>query len=177
MKKAIAILLMCLILSSCARKNQTDIDETTIDILRTGEYFQEKQMESLKSAALSWQELTNKGVGGFANIVVIEPADDSVQQVFVSLQYGGDNRRYEKLHFETPAGAQARIICAMPGGGSGDLMLGYRFISEDSEWYEIFLWAYGSDLSTENRWRNTTGIQPSWYEDTMEAPVEEWFFE
>jgi hypothetical protein len=135
----IIIIILCVLLFSCTN-NENGIPPTTEDktdgdisfgnngsqrelfsgLLRTGEFFTAEQIEELKTQALSRQSVQT-GIGGFADIVAIEPSDGSDQQVFISV----DNKiTYEKTQIQPPDGAQARIIIASSGGGSGEIYIG-----------------------------------------------------
>ena len=107
------------------------------ELLRTGEFVTAEQMEILKNQALSWQS-SLAGMGGFAHIVVIEPADNSEQQVFISIESEQYYAMYEKMLIQAPEGVQARILSTGAGAGSGELIIRYRFTAEDFEWIEFF---------------------------------------
>jgi hypothetical protein len=111
------------------------------NLLRTGEFLTAEQMETLKAQASSWQHAF-AGMGSFAHIVALEHSDDSNQEVFIS--FGGwiDGspvfEQYEKIQIQVSCGTQVRIIGAAAGAGSGELDLAFRFITDDSEWVEVF---------------------------------------
>lgn len=143
--------LILLLLAGCALTGCTnDPDDPTeenaeSELLLTGEFFTAEEMDEIKKQALSWQS-AQTGIGGFADIIAVEPSDESEQQVFISV----DNKiKYEKLQIQAPDGAQARIISASSGAGSGEIMIGYKFTGEDSEWIEIFY--YDTNISIEDR--------------------------
>ena len=98
------------------------------ELLRTYEFFTLEQMETLKSSASSWQSAKG-GVCDFADIVVIEPSDGSIQQVYVCGE--SDDALYEKMQIQTLNGAQARIIYTGGSASSCQLILAYEFITED----------------------------------------------
>ena len=134
------------------------------ELKRTGEYITVEQMDTLKSDALSWQS-TIAIVGDFAEIVAIEPADGSDQIVYVRFRRFDrdlgklviDDDGYEKMQIQKPDGVEARILFADSGGGSGELIVGYRFIFEDSEHIEVF---YASNHFIYNdEWENITIYQ------------------
>lgn len=163
------------ILTSCSDKNE---DIKLNELLRTGEYFTVKQMETLKEQALSWQS-ARTGIGGFADIVVIEPSDNSAQQVFISVLWDNNFDKYEKMQIQSPAGAEARIYHASSGAGSGELMAAYKFVTEDSEWIELFyIWAGDlrdntDEWETGGKWLNWTESQTEYIERLNELPPEE----
>ena len=168
-------LLIISILTGCSDKN---IDNS--ELLRTGEFFTAEQMETLKTQALNWQSST-AGIGRFADIVAIEPADGSEQQVFISVFQNElfEFFKYERIQIQPPNGAKARIISASSGGGSGELQIGYRLFTEDTEWIEIF-YIYAGDLmddneywETDGKWVNVTEFQSNLVESLNEMPLEE----
>lgn len=170
MKNIVIIFILCFVLSSCTI-NKNDIDETednpvtAVDntaerqektfsnLLRTNEFATSEQMEEIKAQALSWQS-AQAGIGGFADIVAIEPSDGSNQQVFISVDY---KTTYEKIQIQPPEGAEARIISAFSGAGSGEIEIGYKFTADNSEWVELF-YAYTGNLINDNeaQWENIT---------------------
>ena len=133
------------------------VSETFGELLRTNEFFTSEQIEGLKTKSLSWKSV-RAGIGRFADIIAIKPEDNSAQQVFISF-YNNELKfdEYEKIQIQPPDGTQANIIYAGSGAGSGELVLGYKFIKEDSEWIEFF-YAYAGNLieSNESRWENVT---------------------
>ena len=176
MKKLIMILSVCVFLCSCTNNKNDDSKSTTFnELLRTGEFVTVEQMEMLKAQALSWQA-SNAGMGGFANIVAIEPSDGSNQQVFISVLWNNDGiiEKYEKLQIQTPAGVRARIISVTTGGGSAELQIGYSFISEDSEWIELFCFANAGDFADNTaQWENVTEFSIEMVQMLNELPLEE----
>ncbi len=137
-------------------------------LTRTGEFYTAEQMELLKSEALSWQ-YAKAGIGGFADIVAIEPADGENQQVFISIDY---KSTYEKIQIETSIGEKARIISASSGAGSCEIELGYKFVTENSEWVELFY--FYADISNENeQWKNITEYSAELVEILNELKTED----
>ena len=142
----------------------------TGELRRTGEYVTVEQMEKLKTDALSWQSAV-AGMGAFAEIVAIEPADGSGQQVYFAFRrfdqaIGGHvvyDEGYERLQIMAPTGVQARIIYVTEGAGSGELNIGYRFMSGDSEWIENFFAVTLEDFAENGRWENTTEFMHQLY--------------
>ena len=133
----------------------------TGELERTGDYVSVEHMEKLKTDASSWQSAI-AGIGNFAEIVAIEPADGSRQQVYLAFrrfdqgkeEYVVYDEGYERLQVITPDGVQARIMYVTEGGGSGEINIGYRFVSGDSEWVENFFEFRGN-----GRWENTTEFE------------------
>ena len=134
----------------------------TCQLLRTGEYLTEEQMEIHKAGAKSWQSAI-AGIGDFADFVVLEPADGSMQQVYMAFRIFDQDRGehiihdngYEKMQIVTPHGAQARIFYVSVGAGSGEIYLGYKLETEDAKWVENF-YAYTFDFEYDGQWENTT---------------------
>jgi len=146
----ISILLLAIIsgiLSSCVSKTQSEQELFEPKLIGTGEFFTHWQMEELKADALSWQAQT-AGMGSFSLIIVIEPADGSCQQIYISfiesiIDVTGVSRiarvRYERLIIHTPEGVQTRIVHAQGGAGSGELIVAFQFFTENSYyWFEYF---------------------------------------
>jgi len=127
------------------------------NLLRTSEFLTTERMEELMDLALSWQSSV-AGMGAFAKVVAIEPSDGSNQQVFISIGWDQDGAVYERMQIQAPDGVQARILFAGAGAGSGELNIGYRFTTTDSEWVELFS-AFTFDLEDGSEpwhWRNVT---------------------
>jgi len=136
----------------------------TGELRRTGKYITAEQMEKLKADALSWQSVVS---GTFANgeIVAIEAADGSGQQIYFGFRrrfdqdrsiYVIDNDGYEKFQIIAPDGVQAQIIYATMGAGSGEIHIGFKFVSEDSEWIEDFYAFTFENYKEHGRWENRT---------------------
>ena len=130
-------------------------------LLRTGEYLTVEQMDLLKTKALSWQSAIAI-VGDFAEIVAIEPADGSEQQIYVAFrrferdlgELVVDDKGYERMQTQKPDGVETRIFSARSGAGSGEFYVGLRFISEEVERLELF---YATHSFFENdQWENVT---------------------
>ena len=164
----------CITYSESSGSQQRNFHE----LLRTGEFKTAAQMETLKTQALSWQA-EFAGMGSFAHIVAIESIDGSGQQVYIS--FGGfiDDEpvlfeKYEKMQMQVYDGTQARIG-AFLGGNSGELILAYRFITDDYEWIEILFFdanlIYGEEDVRE--WRNIT----YWYSDEALQLLNQWVIE
>ena len=68
-------------------ENSGNQQENSNELLRTGELFTAEDMETLKAQALSWQSVY-AGMRGFAEIVALEPADGTGQQIYVYLDRG-----------------------------------------------------------------------------------------
>ena len=71
------------VLSACTNGNnnsdeQAPVEQQYSELIRTGEFVTAEQMETLKTAALSWQS-ERAGPGKFAEVVAIEPSDGSEQ--------------------------------------------------------------------------------------------------
>ena len=165
MKKVIIISILFLFLFSCSGKK--------IELLRTGEFITAEQMETLKTEALSWQSAT-VGVGGFVEIVAIELYGDSEQQVYIAIEWGNDGN-YEKMRLQIPDGAQARIIHAASGAGSGEVMIAYKIATKNSEWIELF-YDFAGDMPEKRQWENITEYQPEYIQLLIEMPIEERLF-
>ena len=147
-------------------------------LLQTGEIITVGQMDKLKAEALSWQSAI-AGVGGFAEIVAVEPADGSDQQVYLGLrsfnQQTGEfeyYRGFERMQVEAPDGVKARILSAVSGGGSGELFVGYRMISGAAERVEVF-YIYVGDLLEGGQWENITIFQREYVKELSELPPSE----
>jgi len=144
-------------------------------LMQTGEIITVKQMEALKAEALSWQSAI-AGVGYFAEIIAVEPRDGSDQQVYIGLRSFNPQteeyeyyRGFERMQIKTPDGVQARILSAESGGGSGELMVGYRLISGDFERIELFY----TDvllLIEKGQWKNETIFQREYVQILSELP-------
>ena len=133
--------------------------------------FSVAQMDLLKTEALSWQSAIAI-VGDFAEIVAVEPADSSEQQIYVAFRRFDhdlgelvvDDKGYEKMQIKKTEGIEARIFAARSGAGSGEFYVGLRFISERSERLELF---YATAAFTENdEWENVT-IQQGYHHKTL----------
>jgi len=152
------------------------------ELLPTGEYLTVAQMDKLKKDASSWQSAIAI-VGGFGEIIAIEPSDGSDQQLFLALRRFDPetaefvyDKGYEKIQVKMPDGTKARILLAESGGGSGELMLGFRFITEASERIELFLAFFGgymNDVEKDNLWDNITIFQPAYIQLLEELPPDE----
>ena len=133
------------------------ITRTLSTLHMTGEFLPAEQMEVLKARALSWQA-ESLGIGPFARFVVIEPADNSGQQVYISLLSDIiDGRfvfdRFEKIRIQSTGAEHVRFLGGAAGGGSGELILAFRFIKDDYEWIEVFFlnadWFFDNDYVME----------------------------
>jgi hypothetical protein len=157
MKKIISLsllLILSLALVSCAGK-----EEDTPALLLTDESVTAEQMETLKAEALSWQSAwfgtTNK-----AELIAIEPADGSDQQVYISFQLIEEvdglkkpsMTPYERWEIQAPDGTRARIFQATGGAGSGEFIVLFKFETEDSAWIEAF--EASRDEGIPRIWRN-----------------------
>lgn len=172
MKAFITIMILCVFLSSCTNNENdtiTPVENNSADdytvaenddsqlesfstLLQTGEIYTAEEMEELKSQAVSWQSST-AGIGGFADIVAIEPEDGSDQQVFISVDY---KVTYERIEIQTPEGVQARIISTSSGAGSCEIEIGYKLVSDDFEWVEFF-YTYANTMEDyAMQWGNIT---------------------
>jgi hypothetical protein len=160
--------------------NNADIVEPYVsELLRTGEFITAEQMGILKAEALNWQS-TITGIGEIAEIVAIEPLDGSEQQVYISVYVWINNERlfnmYEKLQIHNLDGAQARIISASSGAGSGELDIGYKLVKEDVEWIEIFYIFAGDWETNGHQWQNVTEYRSEYIEMLNElSPAERQF--
>ena len=135
------------------------------ELLRTGEYITAAQMDVVKEEAVSWQSVIT-GIGEFADIIAVEPSDGLDQQVYIAIRrfdpgigaHVYDNG-FEKLHMQVSGGTQAHILFAVSGAGSGEIIVGFKFATEDSEWIEIFYYPGYMDRGT---WDNITVFQQSY---------------
>ena len=169
MKKLIVILTLCVILCSCTNNKNNDSQSIIYnDLLRTGEFVTAEQIEILKEQALNWQAVQT-GVGGFANIIVIDPPDGSNQQVFISVNYGFEDVVYERLQIQLPDETQACIIYAGSGGGSGEVVLGYKFLKDNIEWIELFFNSVFVFDGVKSEWSDILGSQ---WENVTELSIE-----
>jgi len=143
-------------------------------IRRAGEIITMQQLEELKEQAASWQAAV-AGVSGVARIVAIEPLDGSGQKVYISFDFFAfrrgylDYATYERIEVPVPEGAQARILSASSGAGSGEVVLGYKFVTDDSEWIEEFIvladWLYN-------------GYTPKWVRvSIIEGEIPQWMMD
>jgi len=166
------------------RQSLTADNEITFpksELLRTGEFLTLEQIETLKTEALYWQSKVF-GMGGFAIIIAIDPPDGSGQQVYISIDRSEEflyGCIYEKMQLQPPDGVEGRLIQAQNGGGSGELDVTFIFVTEDSEWFELF-YIYAGDLSedtkmweTDGKWLNITESQPGYIKSVMEMPIYE----
>ena len=166
---------------SLGAENETVIPGS--ELLRTGEYYTIGQIETLMSEALSWKR-KSFGMGGFAVICVIDPADGSDQQVYLSIDRGRTpdspyGSIYERMQIQPLEGAAARVFNATLGGGSGELLVVFRVETEDAEWLELF-YIFAGDLSenTENwvadgKWQNQTESSADYLQLLLETPLDE----
>jgi hypothetical protein len=74
------------------------------------------------------------------------------------------------MHIQTTDGAQVCIFYAA-GGYSGELFIGFRMITDDSEWIECFSISFGDDGGNDWEFLNTNA--PMWFAD---LPPDEWNF-
>ena len=132
--------------SLCESHNQEP--EYLHQLVRAGEFVTPIEMEALKVAAFRYQSIY-AGMGSFANIIAIEVAEGYAQQVFIG--FGGFNTEadnfedwkfetdiYERLQINTSDEVQAFIVDVTMGGGSGELVLAYKFVRDEYEWIEVF---------------------------------------
>jgi len=150
-------------------------------LLQTGEIITVEQMDALKAKVISWQSAI-AGVGGFAEIIAVEPQDGSDQQVYLGLRRFNPQteefenyRGFERLQVEAPDEVKTRIISAVSGGGSGELLIGYRLISGSSEHIELF-YAFVGDILEGGQWENITIFQKEYIKELKELPPSEWQF-
>ena len=127
--------------------------------------------------AASWQAAI-AGIGNFAEFIAIEPSDGSGQQVYLAFRrFDPEIEKYvyidgfERLKVRMPDGVEARICTAGSGGGSGELTVGFRFISGDTERIELF---HGTMLFYEyDTWENETIYQQEYLQWLSEQPLAE----
>lgn len=178
MKKIISLsllLILSLMIASCAANG-----EDTPDLLLTGELVTAEQMETLKAEALSWQS-RRFGTTNKADIVAIEPADGSHQQIYISFELLDEvdgaiipsMAPYERLKIQTPDGTQARIFQATGGAGSGEFSVSFKFETEDSVWIEAFWTSWDDGIP--RIWKNVTQQDDSdWLLDITPEERETW---
>jgi len=183
--KYVFVLIFCVFLTACKGSTEADaVVDNEIDvahsaeIVPTGEYFTAEQMEILKSEAVSCKT-ARTGIGGFANIVVIEPANGGNDEVYISIvQYlGNADSPYEKMRIDCSDGERAYLIYAAGGAGSGELTLAFRIASEGSERIEIFMGhAFSEAENGPWHWQNETEQQIYFHEWLNEIPFGEGIF-
>jgi len=148
------------------------------ELLLTGEYITIGQMDILKAEASRWQSAIAI-VGGFAEIVAIDLMDGFDQQLYLALrrfdpvigEYIYD-KGYEKIQVKMPDGVESRILSAESGAGSGELVIGIRFITEDSERIELF-YADKGGIEENKQFENITIFQWEYIWSLEELPLEE----
>ena len=143
------------------------------ELLQTGELITIEQMDILKAEASGWQSKII-GIGDFAEIVAIEPQDGSDQQIYIAFRRFDPDKGefvyengYEKIRVQMPEGIQARILSAESGAGSGELLLGVRFVSEAYERIELF-YTTVLDLNEKGCWDNVS-IYQKYYIQTLDT--------
>jgi len=164
------------------KKTSVSTDETTAlavsELLWTGEIIAPEQMETIKVQALSWQS-SRAGIGGFADVVAVEPSVYGAdQQVYIGMNYGEGAKYERRIQVQAPDGTQARLICALSGAGSGELEMGYRLITKDSEWIEFFysfaMGRYIEDyIASAWQWQNDTAGMYNIIKMLYELPLNE----
>ena len=159
------------------QESNGDSQTTLHKLLSTGRIITAEQMFELIAQAKSWQSV-NVGVAGETQIHAIEPSDESGQQVYIShireaydysditgaAAFSNNSviytfEPYRRITAVVSEGTQAMLIDAHPAGGSGEVILVYKYVSENSEWIEAFFVVLGPLLYEENtvqEWSNIT---------------------
>ncbi|MDR0273446.1 MAG: hypothetical protein LBI27_09045 [Clostridiales bacterium] len=93
--------------------------------------------------------------------------------------------RFEKIQIQTPDDATVRIAAAF-GGPSNEIILVFRFVAEDDEWFESYTgftptfsgFGFETYFEHDGQWRNETYDYPYYIQRVNEnpSPDDNWRF-